>query len=246
MTDIPQEEIVTCVSCDYRYPRSWGACNICGAPAPITGTVRTQEALLPEKAEAAHVEHAHASIPAGDAVATTVETTASGVADAGVIRLARRASVLVSSAAAVIAVVGLVAHGTRTFVSAPASDTLVREIASASAPPDLGVRAGARIAAVPPAGRVPQPRSARPQPERVQAAQPAKAEDEDTLDPARLWQRVRQGSTTAEVALAKLYLEGDGLEQNCEQAHLLLVAASKRGSKAAADVLDSSYASRCN
>jgi hypothetical protein len=45
---------------------------------------------------------------------------------------------------------------------------------------------------------------------------------------------------SAEVALAKLYLEGEAVPHNCEQAQMLLLAASRKGSKAADDLLNSS------
>ena len=64
-------------------------------------------------------------------------------------------------------------------------------------------------------------------------------------DPVELWKAVKRGSVNAEVALANLYLEGEAVPQNCEQAHMLLSAASTKGSKAADDSLKSSYAERC-
>jgi hypothetical protein len=64
-------------------------------------------------------------------------------------------------------------------------------------------------------------------------------------DPAELWNAVKRGSVPAEVALAKLYLKGEAVPQNCEQAHMLLLAASIKGSKFADDFLKSSYAERC-
>jgi TPR repeat protein len=64
-------------------------------------------------------------------------------------------------------------------------------------------------------------------------------------DPVELWKAVKRGSVSAEVALANLYLEGEAVPQNCEQAHMLLHAASMKGSKAADDSLKSSYAGRC-
>jgi hypothetical protein len=64
-------------------------------------------------------------------------------------------------------------------------------------------------------------------------------------DPVELWKAVRRGSVSAEVALADLYLEGEAVPQNCEQAHTLLYAASMKGSKAADTLLKSSYAERC-
>jgi hypothetical protein len=64
-------------------------------------------------------------------------------------------------------------------------------------------------------------------------------------DPVELWKAVKRGSVSAEVALATLYLEGEAVPQNCEQAHMLLHAASLKGSKAADDSLNGSYARRC-
>ena len=64
-------------------------------------------------------------------------------------------------------------------------------------------------------------------------------------DPTQLWSQVRHGNTGAEVALAKLYLEGTTLERSCEQAHVLLVAASRKQSKEADSVLAGSYAQQC-
>jgi hypothetical protein len=80
-------------------------------------------------------------------------------------------------------------------------------------------------------------RSARPRPGEI-----SKTEDEG---PTELWSRVRKGSPGAEVALAKLYLEGTVVEPSCEQAHLLLLAASRKRSKAADDLLAGAYAKQC-
>jgi TPR repeat protein len=74
-------------------------------------------------------------------------------------------------------------------------------------------------------------------------AQTTNATKED--DPFELWKAVKRGSVNAEVALAKLYLEGEAVPQNCEQAHILLLAASMKGSEAADNFLKSSYAERC-
>jgi hypothetical protein len=64
-------------------------------------------------------------------------------------------------------------------------------------------------------------------------------------DPVELWKAVKRGSVSAEVALANLYLEGEAVPQNCEQAHMLLHAASMKGNKSADDLLKSSYTVRC-
>ncbi|HUC53383.1 MAG TPA: hypothetical protein VMR90_05020 [Candidatus Cybelea sp.] len=46
---------------------------------------------------------------------------------------------------------------------------------------------------------------------------------------SQLWSAVEAGDTQAEVALAGLYLKGEGVPRNCEQARVLLEAASKKG-----------------
>jgi hypothetical protein len=52
-----------------------------------------------------------------------------------------------------------------------------------------------------------------------------------------LWSAVAQGNTSAEVALAKLYLIGGGVTKNCDQAKVLLQAAAKKGNGEAIDKL---------
>jgi hypothetical protein len=66
-----------------------------------------------------------------------------------------------------------------------------------------------------------------------------------TDDPSELWNRVKAGSTSAEIKLAALYMEGSGVDQDCEQAHLLLLAASRKGSKIASGLLGGKYAEQC-
>jgi PilZ domain len=44
-----------------------------------------------------------------------------------------------------------------------------------------------------------------------------------------LWSAVGKGDVTAEVSLADLYLKGEGVPKNCEQARVLLKAAAKAG-----------------
>jgi hypothetical protein len=79
-------------------------------------------------------------------------------------------------------------------------------------------------------------------PAKVGTIQTARAAEND---PVELWKAVKRGSVSAELVLAKLYLEGEAVPQNCEQAHMLLQAASTKGSKAADNLLKSSYAERC-
>jgi hypothetical protein len=53
-----------------------------------------------------------------------------------------------------------------------------------------------------------------------------------------LWASVKKGYVPAEVTLADLYRRGDGVEKNCDQARVLLVAASKKGSFEARQILE--------
>ena len=86
-----------------------------------------------------------------------------------------------------------------------------------------------------------------PQPlEGVITAKPTVAESKvKNEDPADLWSRVRKGDAEAEVTLAKLYLSGVGVERSCEQAHVLLSAASRKQNKAADGLLTGAYAQQC-
>jgi hypothetical protein len=60
----------------------------------------------------------------------------------------------------------------------------------------------------------------------------------DSSEAAKLlWKAVRKQNTTAVVLLSDLYLRGDGVPQSCDQARLLLVAATKRGAPQAAEQL---------
>lgn len=51
-----------------------------------------------------------------------------------------------------------------------------------------------------------------------------------SAEATRLWSAVASGDSSAEVDLARLYLNGEGVPRNCEQAKVLLRAAAKAGS----------------
>lgn len=88
-----------------------------------------------------------------------------------------------------------------------------------------------------------QPQSIRPEarPATPRAAQP----DITSEDPAELWKRVGHGDMAAEVALARLYLDGTRVPQSCEQARLLLTAAAEKHQAEAVRLLAGDYAQRC-
>ncbi len=61
----------------------------------------------------------------------------------------------------------------------------------------------------------------------------------------RLWSAVALGNSSAEVGLARLYLRGDGVPRNCQQAEVLLRAAAKGGSAEARQELEKLRVSGC-
>jgi TPR repeat protein len=60
-----------------------------------------------------------------------------------------------------------------------------------------------------------------------------------------LWKAVGKQNTSAVILLADLYLLGDGVPKNCDQARLLLVAAAKKGATDAANKLRSLESNGC-
>jgi TPR repeat protein len=58
-----------------------------------------------------------------------------------------------------------------------------------------------------------------------------------TDDPAKLWAQVKMSDSDAEVKLARMFLEGTGVAQNCAQAELLLLDASRKGNSQASSLL---------
>jgi hypothetical protein len=60
-----------------------------------------------------------------------------------------------------------------------------------------------------------------------------------------LWKAVGKGNPAATIVLSDLYLRGDGVPKSCDQARLLLDAASRKGVKAAADRLRDLQAFGC-
>jgi hypothetical protein len=60
-----------------------------------------------------------------------------------------------------------------------------------------------------------------------------------------LWKAVGKGNPAATIVLSDLYLRGDGVPKSCDQARLLLDAASRKGVRAAADRLRNLQAFGC-
>jgi hypothetical protein len=60
-----------------------------------------------------------------------------------------------------------------------------------------------------------------------------------------LWAASRKGDTGASIVLADLYVRGDGVPQNCRQARVLLLAASKKGNEQATQKLQQPEVTTC-
>jgi hypothetical protein len=100
----------------------------------------------------------------------------------------------------------------------------------------------------PPMAEVPESNQAQPVSHATIITEPVKAslrKTEMTQDPAELWKDVQRGSTEAEIQLAMMYIDGTRVRQNCEQAHLLLMAAAKKQNAKSSDLLSHIYAQRC-
>jgi hypothetical protein len=216
------DERVICASCRFRYPSVRGFCPMCGV-------IASEENTAPEITHGPGERGLEISRRAGLALRA--------LADAGrrkMIPVAVSTVVLVCLAsyftfrgrtagktpAAVPALAGTAYSGNSSLGTS--SEPVIRETAapvSASAVESASVRSA--------------------------EARPEEKSQTEGDDPTDLWRRVRQGDTEAEVALAKLYLSGIGVERSCEQAHVLLSAASRKGSKAADSLLTGAYTQQC-
>jgi hypothetical protein len=74
-----------------------------------------------------------------------------------------------------------------------------------------------------------------------------KAETRDTPEAVKwLWKAVGKQNTSAVMLLADLYIQGDGIPRNCDQARLLLAAAARKGDRAAATKLRTLESNGCS
>jgi len=73
----------------------------------------------------------------------------------------------------------------------------------------------------------------------------AKSSKKITTTPEQLWSAVQSGNTRAAVALADLYIRGDGVKANCDQARVLLLFASEKGNVEAIQKLQQMNRTEC-
>jgi type II secretory pathway predicted ATPase ExeA len=116
---------------------------------------------------------------------------------------------------------------------------------NSSAPPvDGGPRRETEMPAVASTGDIPKVARAISPPPREQSRRQPRPILAQTSEPDKLWAQVRKQNIDAEVELARMYLEGTAVPQNCAQAQVLLLAASQKGNAHASDLL-SNYKDRC-
>jgi hypothetical protein len=103
----------------------------------------------------------------------------------------------------------------------------------ATAPQNSIVPTSQRAARIP-ASSAPQPADNPGESELILAWQYLEGQGGQPRDPVAasrlLWTAVKKGNLTAETTLANLYLRGEGVSKSCDQARVLLSAASDKGS----------------
>jgi len=213
------DEPITCASCEYRYPPSAEFCVMCGTAAPAIEPLQPTSAVPDEFSGADHESGPSSS------------DSQQRPPKPGFWRLIPVVVVLI-----VLSMVTWFFYEARKG-KLPKESGSAAELTATSGQLKLE-NAGERQIVHNPVRGVQHVVAAK-----LGAAQTTNAAKED--DPVQLWKAVKRGSVSAEVALAKLYLEGEAVPQNCEQAHILLLAASMKGSKAGDNFLKSSYAERC-
>ena len=82
-------------------------------------------------------------------------------------------------------------------------------------------------------------------PDRSQYRRSPNSGEDRSAEVTRLWSAAASGNSSAEVDLARLYLSGEGVPRNCEQAKVLLQAAAKRGNVEARQQLKELRTSGC-
>jgi hypothetical protein len=219
VSDTINDEPITCTACEYRYPRSVGVCAMCGLPAPAIERLQALSAISDEFSGTDHETCVSSS-------ESQQKPPKPGL---------RRLVPIITVSIAMIFFAWFsheVREGKLPKESGPAA-----ELTSTLEQPKLEIAVPRHIVHNPARGV-----------QHLVAAKLGTAQVTDSAkedDPAELWNAVKRGSVPAEVALANLYLKGQAVPQNCEQAHMLLLAASMKGSKFADDFLKSSYAERC-
>ena len=219
----PTDEFITCHSCDFRYPQSRGMCVMCGTAPKTTATPMLASAEV-------------ASGPTGSRRAS--EGTLFGAPQRPQVeKQGRGKSIGIGLAVAVVLLVPLFL-----VIQSWQTSKLIEPVAAVT---NNQPQANSQEIATPKAAIGKSAREVRTPAPAKQQAQMETTTPPVADDPAELWKSVRSGSARAEVTLARLYLDGNTVPQSCEQTHMLLLAASRKGYKAADNLLAGAYVERC-
>jgi hypothetical protein len=155
-------------------------------------------------------------------------------------RLRESISPILNSPARVLAPIIVLTCGTYVWIST------LQPLTSSATMPSIKKLV---VDSIPPVAHVPQSDQAQTVTNASIVSKPATASPpkiEITQDPVGLWKNVQRGSTEAEIELAIMYLDGTHVSQNCEQAHLLLLAAAKKQNARSSNLLSRIYTQRCH
>jgi len=158
---------------------------------------------------------------------------------AALVRLRRSISPISSNRARVLAPIIVLTCGIYFWIGTLQTAT------SSATPPSIKIPAPNSI---PPVAQVPLSDQAQAVTNATILSPPSKSSPrrtEITQDPVELWKNVQRGSTEAEIELAMMYMDGTQVRQNCEQAHLLLLAAARKQNGRSSNLLSQIYAQRC-
>jgi hypothetical protein len=238
------DEVVACESCEYRYPIIRGFCPMCGVPAPklehtSLNLETTSRGETPGFSERSHSANDPAAM-------RTVSVTS--YRTGGLRPKSRIAMVIFAATASLVLLLLWRVSGSKLPNSKQSNSKPSVPATTPSAIPELEGTEGSTPASAATKKRAasspvsPSARQLQPSAENeLKSASDTSAAD----DPQELWKKMSKGSTHAEVALALLYLDGNKVAKNCEEAAVLLTAASRRGSTKAKSLLEKHYAERC-
>jgi hypothetical protein len=222
------DERVTCSSCHFRYSTVREFCPMCGTQAPEGKDSLDNGAGKPAS---------------GRTLKFNRESW---------VTLRERSHVDLKKTIAILSIALLVGAGayftlrSRPIVNSPAP---VPSVEAPESHPDNSKAIAPSNATEAPTIQNDSFRSSKPQPaadiSTVTKDTDPKAAEAKEYDTVELWNQVRHGDAEAEVALAQLYLSGAAVERNCEQAHMLLLAASRKQNESADKVLDGAYKQSC-
>jgi PilZ domain len=120
------------------------------------------------------------------------------------------------------------AHAPLTALTNPAVRKVQRPVPAGPIPDDLFGSAPSQTQMQSPR----RPSGGQPTATAAQTPEPGNPKNSSTkkmaVTPQQLWASVQSGNTKAAVALADLYIRGDGVPMNCNQARVLLLVASEK------------------